>query len=220
MPPDADYDGDRHSNQSDRRHHQNRKKNFDDHKVLVYQSRAKRVDLSRTRHLCGIDPMRIDSIVVPNFINGFAGGFIFVPMTTLSMGMLKKQEIGNAAGIYNLIRNIGGSIGIATITALLVRGAQNHQNFLAANLTATNPGAAGLLQALQAKFMEQGASAATAHQEALGALYRTLEQQASLLAYADNFQLLGYLSLFCIPPILLLHRLHKNPHRDQQVKEK
>ena len=162
----------------------------------------------------------MSSIILPNFINGFAGGFIFVPMTTLSMGMLRKQEIGNASGIYNLIRNIGGSIGIATITALLVRGAQNHQNFLAGNLTATNPGAMSLMQGLQGKFMQEGASAATAHQEALGALYRTLEQQASLLAYADNFQLLGYLSLLCIPPVLLLHRLNKNPRRDQQGKEK
>ena len=50
---------------------------------------------------------------MPNFINGFAGGFVFVPLTTMTMGRLRKQEIGNAAGIYNLMRNIGGSVGIA-----------------------------------------------------------------------------------------------------------
>ena len=59
------------------------------------------------------------SVAMPNFINGFAGGFIFVPLTTMTMGLLRKQEIGNAAGIYNLMRNIGGSIGIAELTTCL-----------------------------------------------------------------------------------------------------
>ena len=97
------------------------------------------------------------SVAVPNFLNGFAGGFIFVPLTTMTMSMLRKQEIGNAAGIYNLMRNIGGSIGIATVTTFLVRGAQTHQNYLAANVTATNPTAVAALQGLQAKFFIAGA---------------------------------------------------------------
>ncbi len=83
------------------------------------------------------------SVAWPNFINGFAGGFVFVPLTTMAMGRLRKQEIGNAAGIYNLMRNIGGSIGIASVTTMLVRGAQTHQNYLAANISAGNPTADG-----------------------------------------------------------------------------
>ena len=69
------------------------------------------------------------SVVVPNVINGFAMGFIFVPLTTMTLSRLRKQEIGNATGIYNLMRNIGGSFGIAAITTLLVRGSQVHQNY-------------------------------------------------------------------------------------------
>ncbi len=149
----------------------------------------------------------IGSVAVPNFINGFAGGFIFVPLTTMAMGRLRKQEIGNAAGIYNLVRNIGSSIGIASLTTLLVRGSQTHQSYLATNLTAGNPTAMASLQGLQAKFFSGGASASTAHQEALGAIYRSIQQQASLLSYADNFRLLGYLSLLCIPLVLLFHPL-------------
>jgi len=60
---------------------------------------------------------------------------------------------------------------------------------------------------LTARFSIAGADAATAHQEALGALYQSMQQQAAVLAYADNFRLLGYLSLGCIPLVLLL----KNP---------
>ena len=70
---------------------------------------------------------------MPNLINGFAMGFVCVPLTTMTLSRMRKQEMGNATGIYNLMRNIGGSIGIANIMALLVRGAQTHQNFLAAD---------------------------------------------------------------------------------------
>jgi DHA2 family multidrug resistance protein len=90
------------------------------------------------------------AVVLPNILNGFATGLIFVPLTTMTMGHLRKQEIGNASGIYNLMRNLGGGIGIASVTALLQRGAQTHQNYLAANVTAANPTAIALLHGLQA----------------------------------------------------------------------
>jgi DHA2 family multidrug resistance protein len=156
------------------------------------------------------------SVAMPNFLNGLAGGFIFVPLTTMTMSLLRKQEIGNAAGVYNLMRNIGGSIGIATVTTFLVRGAQTHQNYLAANVTSSNPTAMAALAGLQAKFMVGGASPYTAHQLALGAIYRSIQQQASLLAYADNFRMMGYLSLLCIPLLALLVRLR---HRSEAPTE-
>jgi DHA2 family multidrug resistance protein len=146
------------------------------------------------------------SVAVPNFINGFGGGFVFVPLTTMAMGLLRKQEIGNAAGIYNLIRNIGGSIGIAALTANLVRGSQVHQNYLGAHLDPSNPAAGATIAGLAAHFATGGADAVTAHREALGALYGSLQQQAAVLAYADNFRVLGYLTLACIPLVLLLVR--------------
>ena len=155
----------------------------------------------------------IGSVALPNMINGFAGGFIFVPLTTMTMSRLRKQEIGNAAGIYNLMRNIGGSIGIASVTTLLVRGAQVHQSYLAGNLTANSPGLAAMLQGLQGKFRLEGASAYTAHQEAMGTIYRGIQQQAALLAYADNFRLLAFLSLLCIPLAALFYQVHKQSRR-------
>ena len=148
------------------------------------------------------------SVVTPNFMNGFAGGFIFVPLTTMAMSRLRKQEIGNAAGIYNLVRNIGGSVGIASATTLLVRRAQVHQNYLASHFTAASV-AESMVRGLEGKLFLTGSSAYAAHQKALGAIYEMLQQQASLMAYVDNFRLLGYLSFCCIP-IILLFRGVKN----------
>jgi MFS transporter, DHA2 family, multidrug resistance protein len=142
------------------------------------------------------------TVAVPNFFNGFAGGFIFVPLTTMAMSRLRKQEIGNAAGIYNLMRNIGGSIGIATTTTLLVRRAQVHQNFLAAGVSASDA-ASGMVRGLQGSLYNSGTSLYDAHQRAFGAIYGLLQQQASLLAYVDNFRILGFLSFVCIPFVFL-----------------
>jgi DHA2 family multidrug resistance protein len=150
------------------------------------------------------------SVIVPNVLNGCAMGFVFVPLTTMSLSRLRKEEIGNASGIYNLMRNIGGSVGIATVMTLLVRGAQAHQNYLSANLTAGSPATMMLLQGLGGRFFRDGASASTAHLEALGALYRSILQQSAVLAYADNFRLLAILSLACAPMVLLFQRVRKH----------
>ena len=148
----------------------------------------------------------MSAVIWPNFWNGFGGGFVFVPLTTLAMGRLRKQEMGNAAGIYNLVRNIGGSIGIAALTANLVRGTQIHQSYMGAHLNASNPVAMTAIQGLAVRFQTGGANAVLAHREAMGAMYRSLQQQAAVLAYADNFRLLGYLALGCIPLVLMMAR--------------
>jgi DHA2 family multidrug resistance protein len=148
----------------------------------------------------------MSAVIMPNVLSGFAMGFIFVPLTTMTLSRLRKQEMGNATGIYNLMRNVGGSIGIATITTMLVRGAQAHQNYLTANTGAGNPVAGGLVRGLQANLFSQGSDMVTAHQKALGALYRSVQQQAALMAYMDNFRLMAFLALLCIPMLLLFRR--------------
>jgi DHA2 family multidrug resistance protein len=157
------------------------------------------------------------SVALPNLINGFASGFIFVPLTTMAMGRLHNEEIGNAAGIYNLMRNIGGSVGIASVTTFLVRGSQIHQSYLVANVTAGNPAVMEMLHGLETKFHLGGIDTYTAHQKALGMVYGMIQQQASLLAYADNFRLLGFLSLLCIPLAMLFHRVRKHSNGGPDV---
>jgi DHA2 family multidrug resistance protein len=150
------------------------------------------------------------SVIVPNIVSGLAMGFVFVPLTTMTLSRLPRQEMGNATGIYNLMRSIGGSIGIATVTTMLVRGAQTHQNYLTASASAGNPVAGGFVRGLQARFFSQGADMVTAHQKALGALYRSVQQQAALMAYMDNFRLMALLALLCVPLLLLFKKVKKH----------
>jgi DHA2 family multidrug resistance protein len=149
------------------------------------------------------------SVMLPNILNGFASGFIFVPLTTMAMGRLQRHEIGNAAGIYNLVRNIGGSVGIAVSTALLIRKEQVHQTYQAANVAASDGLVQSTLHGLQSRLMLAGSDPVSAQHQALGVIYQNLMQQASLLAYVDNFRLLGFLSLLCIPIALLFQRVRK-----------
>ena len=153
------------------------------------------------------------SVALPNFINGFGGGFVFVPLTTMAMGLLRKQEIGNAAGIYNLMRTIGGSAGIAMLTANLVRSAQAHQTYLGSNLVAGDAEPIEVAQGIGGHLAVRGADAVSAHHAALGAIYRSLQQQSTMLAYADNFRLLAYTSLACIPLVLLLKPANRGGSR-------
>jgi DHA2 family multidrug resistance protein len=152
----------------------------------------------------------MNSVIMPNVVSGLAMGFVFVPLTTMTLSRLPKQEMGNATGIYNLMRSIGGSIGIATITTMLVRGAQAHQNYLTANASTGNPIAGALVRGIQAKLFSQGVDMVTAQHQAVGLLYRSVQQQAALMAYMDNFRLMAFLSLICAPLLLLFKKLKKH----------
>jgi DHA2 family multidrug resistance protein len=151
--------------------------------------------------------MSMATVVWPNILNGFASGFIFVPLITMSMSRLPREEIGNAAGIYNLMRNLGGSIGIASIMTLLVRGTQAHRTILVAHLVPGNPVMGQWLSGLEAKLAGPGGlGSADAPSRALGLLDRLVQQQATYAAYVDNFRMLGWLALLCIPLVLFFRR--------------
>ncbi len=81
----------------------------------------------------------IRNVTWPNVISGLAMGFVFVPVTTACMANLPNEQMGNATGIFNLMRNIGGSFGISLATTLVARGAQAHQAMMVGHLSPYDP---------------------------------------------------------------------------------
>ncbi|MEO8073388.1 MAG: DHA2 family efflux MFS transporter permease subunit [Acidobacteriota bacterium] len=146
------------------------------------------------------------NIIYPIIVSGFALGFVFVPLTTLTMGTLSNDEIGNASGIYNLMRNTGGSFGIAAITTFLSRGAQQHQVPLSANLDQYNPAFQRTFEQIKNSFMAH-ADVVTATQQAYQAVYGMMVKQAAVLAYIDNFRLLAFICFIGVPAALLFKRV-------------
>jgi len=148
----------------------------------------------------------ISSIVWPNIISGFAMGFIFVPLTTMALGTLSNEQMGNASGVFNLMRNTGGSVGIASVTTMLARGAQVHQAMMVAHLTPYDPAFQQRVGQLAARGVP-----GVATQQAYAGIYGTLVRQATLLSYIDIFRVLSFLCLLCIPATLLFERVKRKP---------
>ena len=137
---------------------------------------------------------------------GVGMGFLFVPLTTLTMSPIPRQETGYATSLYNTMRNVGSSIGISFVTTLVARRSQFHQSVLASQLGPSSAIHQQIVAGL-APFLEQrGFDAVTAGQKANGMVYQMLQQQAMLLSDMDVFYLMGILFLAIIPLILLMRK--------------
>ncbi len=143
----------------------------------------------------------------PQFIQGIALGLLFVPLTTITMGLIPREEMGNATSIFNLMRNIGGSTGIAVTTTMLARREQTLINLFGENVNPYNPAARSLIYQLRAGFMARGSDAFTATRRSYAAAFGLVQQQASMLSFVQIFRFLGILFLVMIPLIFLM----KNP---------
>jgi DHA2 family multidrug resistance protein len=143
----------------------------------------------------------------PRFVQGIGMGFVFVPLQTLALSTVRLDRLSNATAAYNVVRNIGGSMGIAIITTLLARRAQYHQEIVVSNVDLTNDLSTGRLAEWTAHFSAQGADAVTAGRQALATFYREAVTQARLLAFADDFRLLSWLFVVILLIVPLMRRV-------------
>ncbi len=142
--------------------------------------------------------------VIARAIQGAGLAFLFVPINAAAFYFVPREKTGQGTAIVNLVRNIGGSSGIAFVTTLLARHTQVHQNYLVDHLTPLNPVFAQAMSGIQSALIQQGVDPSQAPVRALGVIYRMLIQQASMLAYTDAFRILGIISLVLIPVMLFL----------------
>jgi DHA2 family multidrug resistance protein len=142
----------------------------------------------------------------PQFIQGAALALLFVPLTTATMDPIPKEEMGNATSIFNLMRNLGGSFGIASATTYLFRRQQFHTNMLGAHITATSPQTRQLVQGLQRSMMAHGAGPQLAQRRAYGAIWGMVQQQASMISFVDTFLAMAVVFLLVLPLLLVMKR--------------
>ncbi len=148
------------------------------------------------------------NVILPTVLNGMALSFIFTPLTTAALGHLRQEQVGNATGIYNLMRNLGGSVGIALVSTLILRRAQVHQALMVGHLTPYDPVYMERLAAATQALTPQSGPV-LAQMQAQGLIYGTLQGQASLWAFVENFRLFGILCLCCLPLVLLFKRVKR-----------
>jgi len=144
------------------------------------------------------------SIALPGLYRGIGSGFIFIPMTTLSLGAVSKEEMGTASGLFNMVRTIGGSIGIAILVGMLSSHSQMHQTHLTQQVDIfrysiwrhSYPAAAGHFDGI------------TRHggMPLLGMVYQEVQKQAQVLAFVDDFRLIAYIFFFLTPLAFVMRK--------------
>ncbi|MBV8586935.1 MAG: DHA2 family efflux MFS transporter permease subunit [Verrucomicrobia bacterium] len=147
------------------------------------------------------------NVIFPMVISGFGVTSIFVPMTTYSMATVSREQMGDATGITSLVRNLGGSVGISVLTTLVTRGTQAHQALLTGHLTPYDYNFQTQLQTLQHSFGGGPGS----QREAYAVINQTLQQQAALWAYVDQFRNLFIICLLLVPLVFLFKRASRRP---------
>ncbi len=135
---------------------------------------------------------------------GFGLGLLFIPITTLSLSTLKGQQIGQGAAFTGMMRQLGGSFGVALITTFMASQNMVHRSVLVSQMAADNPAVQQRIQGMQHNYMAHG----MAPDIALKSAYQTLDymvmKQAAVLSYMDVFLYLGILFLICIPFVLMV----------------
>jgi DHA2 family multidrug resistance protein len=128
----------------------------------------------------------------PRTIQGFALGFLFVPLTTTTLGEISRSAMANATGIFTLVRQLGGSVGIALLQVIELRKQDAASQALAANVTLANPAVAEMMRS------------ATDQARALALLADSVAQNATVIGYTYSFQVCGLLFALAIPTVLLM----------------
>ncbi|MBL1177210.1 DHA2 family efflux MFS transporter permease subunit [Pantanalinema sp. GBBB05] len=129
---------------------------------------------------------------------------MFLPLSLAALGSIPKEDVSAGSGFYNLMRQLGGSIGIAILTTLLAQREAFHRAILLSKLTAYDPETNQRLAALMSVFQSHGSDAATAYQQAMLSLSQIVSTQAAVLSYADTFRCVGIIFLCSLPLLLFL----------------
>jgi len=142
----------------------------------------------------------------PQFIQGASLALLFVPLTTATMDPIPKEEMGNATSMFNLMRNLGGSFGIASATTYLFRREQFHTNLLTARVTAFNPQMQIMTRGIQANMVAHGADPVTAAHQSYGVIWGMVLRQAAMVSFVDTFLAMAVVFLLVLPLLTVMKK--------------
>jgi DHA2 family multidrug resistance protein len=144
------------------------------------------------------------------FIRGLGITMIFMPTNLSALGPLPKKDVAQASGLFNLSRQMGGSIGIAALTAILERRIAFHRVNVVSHMTAVDPKVTERLGQYAHGFVSHGTDAVTAQHKALASLEGMAQMQSAILGYADTFVMVAGVFLIMMPMVLLFRKVDPN----------
>jgi DHA2 family multidrug resistance protein len=146
------------------------------------------------------------TIIWPRVVLGVGMGFLFIPLTTMTMARVSKEDMGNATSIYNLLRNLGGSFGVAFVTTMIARKAQFHQFRLVESLTPFDSTYQIAVDRSAQLMQNKGFPPGLAEHAGVASIYRELLRQASMLSFNDAFHLLSLFMILILPLVFLMRK--------------
>jgi DHA2 family multidrug resistance protein len=149
------------------------------------------------------------NFVWPLALQGAGLGLIFVPITTVTNDPVPRERMGNATSIFNLMRNVGASVGISSVEALQFRHMQAHINVLGQHVNSASLQTQQAIGGMRQGFISKGFDAVTADHRAQAAIWGMVQRQAAMLAYNDVFRFLGAMFLLMFPLIFVMQKPRK-----------
>lgn len=137
-------------------------------------------------------------------VRGAGLGLLFIPITSLSLSTLKGKEIGEGAAFTGMMRQLGGSFGIAVISTFISNQTVKHSAYLSEHISTFDPDVQQRIAAIKASFMIKGMTPDIALSSAYQSLQYSVMKQATVLSYMDVFLYLGLLFLACVPFVLFV----------------
>jgi DHA2 family multidrug resistance protein len=146
------------------------------------------------------------SIAWPRLVLGIGMGATVIPLMTLAFSNIKKEEMGNATAIYNFLRNLGGSFGVAFVTTMISRRAQFHQSNLVEHLTPFDPSFQIAAQESTQILQHKGFDSSVSQVGGLRVIYNELLRQASMMSFNDTFYLTSMILIAILPLVFIIKR--------------
>ena len=143
-----------------------------------------------------------DQLRISQMVRACGQPLIMVPLSSVTTGGIEPANAGSASGLFNMMRNLGGSMGIALTSALLTQREHLHSNRIGEHITTIDPHVQERLAAYTHGFMAHGIDQLTASRMALGALDFAVRKQAFLQAYGDCFFIIGATLVLAVPAVL------------------
>ncbi|MBF0537507.1 MAG: DHA2 family efflux MFS transporter permease subunit [Nitrospirae bacterium] len=151
-----------------------------------------------------------ETVFIPRILLGIGTGLVFIPLTTMTMSGIRREDMGNATGMYNLLRNVGGSVGVAFVMTMVSRHSQTHQLQLTEHLSPFDRAYQMAAYHIASALKHQGYSDYVSKLTADGIIYGQAIKQAAVLAFNDAAYVI-FVVMLCVLPLVFLMKRGKAP---------
>ena len=142
----------------------------------------------------------------PQLEMGLSLGLVFVPLTTITMSLIPKETMGNATSLFNLVRNLGGSIGISAVSTMELRLQQTNTNVLGAHVNPFSASARNMMNMMKQMMVSRGGDPVAAAHQSRAMVFGLVQREAAMISYNTIFKALGVMFIALLPFILLMRR--------------